>query len=524
MKKLFTIKSVILLSIIFFNFNLFAEKENELKDEFPVQELKNHVYFLASDYLKGRVVGTEGYNIAADYVKSQFMACGLKPIIIDSTENFSFYQNIDMKRKDYFLGGSMEVYSNKEKRVFENLKDFKIFRSMKGKVSNEEMEVVYIGYGIEDEEAGWNDFEGLDIKNKIAILNLGTPHENGEPLLGKEKDDFYSSPQGRNTVFSNVLGKHPAMLLLIVNDRLRPWYNNIPGNAREMSVEYNGEDFFGNATEVFTRICLVETYLADFLISASNITIGELDTNASKYKTFEVPKTTVEMNIDIEYSDISSANVVGLLEGCDSILKNEYVVIGGHLDHVEDMSGRVMNGADDNASGITTIIEIAGFLAKNPSKRSVIFIAFTAEEQGLYGSKKFIEDCPVDTNSIVTFINFDCVGRKGFQAKDDFEILFLDAETSCEESIALIEKINEEVDGMSLAYEMPQRWGTSDHANFMSKGIPVIDFFNGANADTHQPTDDADRIDYEYLQKVCILGGALVERLANMDGRLCGDR
>jgi hypothetical protein len=216
----------------------------------------------------------------------------------------------------------------------------------------------------------------------------------------------------------------------------------------------------------------------------------------------------VEATVSILLKREKTENVIGLLEGNDPLLKDEYIVIGAHYDHLgfggTGSGSRVPdtiaihNGADDNASGTAMVIELAGKLAsvKNDLKRSVILVAFSGEEMGLLGSKYFVDHCPVDLKKIKAMFNFDMVGRFD---KDKNSISVSGTGTSVE-SDSIVKRYEK---GLSFAVtHSPDGYGPSDHASFYSSNIPVFYFTTGAHTDYHTPFDDADRLNYEKEKEI----------------------
>ena len=213
-----------------------------------------------------------------------------------------------------------------------------------------------------------------------------------------------------------------------------------------------------------------------------------------------------------------SNNIIGFVEGTDPELKNEYVTVGAHLDHVK-YGDKVYNGADDNASGSVGVIEIAEAIAMNPPKRSVIFLLFTGEEMGLIGSRYFLNNPPVPLDNIVANINLDMIGRtgRGLDQEKKEHILRYSSKVSPEFK-KFVKKVNKKTINWPLVYkEDKDSPGGSDHMSFLRKDIPAIFFFSGLHSDLHRPGDDADKIEYEKMQKICQLVYELTMELGKLD-------
>ena len=216
---------------------------------------------------------------------------------------------------------------------------------------------------------------------------------------------------------------------------------------------------------------------------------------------------TVTGHAEVEEEKVQTSNIVAMLEGNDPALKDEYIVIGAHCDHLgmggPNTSSRrpdtiaVHYGADDNASGTASVMEIAENMAslRGQLKRSVVFICFSAEEMGLLGSKYFVQDTLLDLSKVVAMINIDMVGR----LKKD-RTLEIGGTGTSDISDSLL-KATPGADTFRLAFS-PEGYGPSDHASFYGKEIPVFFFSTGSHLDYHTPFDTPDKLDYEGLKEI----------------------
>jgi Zn-dependent M28 family amino/carboxypeptidase len=190
--------------------------------------------------------------------------------------------------------------------------------------------------------------------------------------------------------------------------------------------------------------------------------------------------------------------------------------VGAHLDHIPPINGQICNGADDNASGSAGVLEIAEAVARSPFQRSVLFILYTAEETGLYGSRHFVRFCPVPITDILVNINLDMIGRTDRVQAETRSHYALYSEQIDPEIINRIKAVNTDPVMWPLVYKELRTFpGGSDHVSFMERNIPAVFFFSGHHADLHRPTDDADKIEYDKMQKISQLIYRLVEDYAN---------
>lgn len=219
--------------------------------------------------------------------------------------------------------------------------------------------------------------------------------------------------------------------------------------------------------------------------------------------------------------ELPTTNVVALLRGTDPSLRDQYVVIGAHLDHLgrgsesalDPQAGEaIRNGADDNASGSTVLLEIGRMLAANPPRRSVLLVHFSGEEIGLLGSQYFVEHAPVPIEKIVAMINFDMVGR----LRDDKLIVY---------GVATAEEMPALLDSANVAPRLDVRavgdgFGPSDHSSFYAKGIPVLHLFTDLHDDYHRASDDAERIDVAGMARVTGYAARIAQAIADRPDRL----
>jgi Zn-dependent M28 family amino/carboxypeptidase len=246
-----------------------------------------------------------------------------------------------------------------------------------------------------------------------------------------------------------------------------------------------------------------------------------------------------EFTVAAKVDTLSTQNVVGVIEGSDPQLKNEYVAVGAHYDHVGMRAtgdgDRIFNGADDDGSGTVATMAIAEALAKGPRpKRSVIFVWHAGEEKGLWGSEYFAENPAVPINQIITQLNIDMIGRSKKEGDTKplnanltgpNEIYVIGSKVMSTELGALSEEVNNSFLKLAFNYKYdapndPERFFfRSDHYNYAKKGIPIIFYFSGTHEDYHRPSDTADKIDYQKMEKVTRTIFATMWKLASAPSR-----
>ncbi|UCF21003.1 MAG: M28 family peptidase [Gemmatimonadota bacterium] len=482
-------------------------------------ELRDHIHYLASDFLKGRAAEDEGYLLAAHYGAVQFEAAGLEPMFTDSAGAPSFFQQIAFENAKVSGASTMAVTVAEKSKAYRFTQDFLALQLMAGGDLKTEDRPVFLGYGIEEPDLGWNDYEGMDVTGKIAVIVGGAPTRNGEPVLPEEQHKTYGNLQrsGRERVLPAL--SHGVSALILVDDTgsaslwddlarmmdrpsLQPMSADPPQEGGRGSPPWIILIRPQEATE------LLEGTDYDPLSGTGSPTPGPLDGI----------RVALDLKREVEPA-FSAPNVVALLPGTDSILKNEYIVVTAHLDHVGVRDGEVYNGADDNASGSAAVLEAAEAAAMTPAKRSIIFVLLTAEEKGLLGAMHFADNPPVPIENIVLNINLDMVGRNSPDWPES--LLAMGSENRRPELLELIRDVNSQV-GANLDWRLNE--GTDPHAHvqrsdqlaFMQKGIPAILITRGfMGPDYHRSSDDPETINYGKVTEAARLAFALAIEAGN---------
>ncbi|WP_167612554.1 M28 family peptidase [Maribellus sediminis] len=465
--------------------------------EITIPEIQENIGYLASDSLKGRMSGEAGDKLAAEFIRSKFESAGLDLLYDNGFQYFNLVASAEMGE-----GNNLQVGSES----FAPEVDFQPYAFSAN--STVEAGVVFCGYGLEVDQDSlkWNDFSGTDVSGKW-ILAL-----QGDPDLDNPNSPYlqFSTKRAKGLVASD---KNAAGLILVAG----PKFND----KDELSSLF----FDKNSSRFSIPVLQVTRKVANEILKGTGETIASLEAkmeenNAGLNLSTEA---TVKATVNVNLKEKTTENVVAMLPGTDETLKNEYVVVGAHFDHL-GMGGpgsgsraldtiAVHNGADDNASGVSAVIQLAEKMAGEKSnKRSIIFIAFGAEEMGLVGSKAFTNDPAVGLDSVVSMLNFDMIGRLDTTTN----AISIGGTKTSVETEQILTDLNP---GFELAFS-GEGIGPSDHASFYLQDIPVFFFSTGAHPDYHTPLDDAELIDYEGAQKVMEYGAAVLEELANRDEKL----
>lgn len=499
----------------------FADDNKKIKPDqtITIQELKDHMYFLASDELEGRYVGSDGYKIAAQYAVTQFRAAGLKPILKDKDGKPTFLQELTLVQRK-IEGYKPWVITNPEgESTFEVNTSF--ITAFAGNPSAEIVldDIVFVGYGIKEPEHGWNDLEGLDLKGKTALLLNGTPAIDGKPVLPKEINKKYAGIMNLQNKFQALMGTGVRAVIMLPDPVLMNFWGNLGGGGNHQSYSIKTEPGIENKSFA-PNVFFIKDDIAAALFAGQEYSPADIkEKGLEGYKPYQLKDISIKTGIDFtEENETPTWNVVGILEGTDPELKDQYISLGAHLDHVApDASKRVRNGADDNASGSIGVMEIAEAMVMAPGKRPVLFILYGAEEAGLLGSKYFVDHPPVELNQIKANINLDMIGRTDNRNKETRAHYVVGSERLKSGLRQLIEKVNKDTVNWPLDFENSENMiGSSDHKNFLDRGIPVAFFFSGIHKDLHNHGDDAEKIDFEKMQKICQLVFHVMRELTDM--------
>lgn len=462
------------------------------------ENISSHIAVLADDSLKGRLPGTPEYDIAMKYVIGQFESLGLKPL--GDKEGTTFYQNLIIRNSVIHEKESFMLLNSKD--TLKIGKDYFFLGSMNEKSQDFSGELVLAGFGIEADAFDHHDYKNLDVRGKIVIVFNGAP------------DTF---PSSERAYFSNMETK---LLTAQAKGAIGVIFTIAPGGRGNFSSAYSRFSTTGISGVVMPsgEVLGGLTYSNQLTFTAfinptliEKLTGYPTDTIWSQYKNGKLVSPKEKMllsgSISSNLKDIKSANVVGLLEGQD--LKNEYIVHSAHLDHVGigvPVNGdSIYNGAHDNASGISAMIEIARLyhtLDKKP-KRSVIFLAVTAEEMGLLGSRYFVHNPTVPKENIIANVNTDM---------PTLIAPLLSVEPLGAQHSSILQEVQHAAQLFDLDImedHMPEqvRFVRSDQYNFVAAGIPALHIKYGlktADSETglkemieeytknvyHQPSDE----------------------------------
>lgn len=454
--------------------------------------LQHTVSVLASDSLQGRAAGSPHGEKAARFI----------------------YHHLQQQNADFlFPGGFQEFHikgnlspTNKNKLYFRNepfslYQDYLPFqRSINTAV---EAQISFVGFGVST--ARHDDYKNIDVEGKWVLLFRGTPSYITTNIKLKNKI-IHAAQKG-------------AAGILVTTPDTPEFQDDWLALQTNQSLPFSL--FFSDYSDLNVPILQISTELADCIVAEHHSNVSDLSKLLHEYDTVINFLTTDNLyaESDIRKEELTLRNIAVVLTGTDPKLEKEYIVVGAHYDHLginsdyqgQYPNGTIFHGADDNASGVATVMEVFKRLQTEPrNKRSVLFLFFDGEENGLLGSEYFVNHLPetIPLSAIKAMVNLDMVGRY------DNELQILMSQSS-DKGKEYIEKLATRT---SLHISTPERsyFATySDHYPFYKKGIPVVFFFTGTHPDYHKPSDTANKINYNAMKSIAELVEDLVLDLCN---------
>lgn len=479
-------------------------------------ELKDHIYFLASDYMNGRVGPSTEYEIAAQYVASQYASAGLQVLGSEMESMDGYFQNVPFVKLDLEKRSSMILKSKTGEEEFLHNEHYKVWYT--GNLSEDPMNVIFVGYGIQEPGLGWDDLKGLDLEGNMVVMMSGAPFKQDKAVFPDSIHQKYLGSSGLNPRIENLMEHKVAAIIFAFDSSMIAKYPFSTELSYLDSCQYKYLGHSGKAEypiSYFTEDTLIHAIFKDQKSSPALIEEKGLD----YYATFQLEDVQMISNYPLkDRKELSLKNVVAMVPGTDSALSHEIITVGAHLDHISLSSAEVANGADDNASGCAGVMEIAEAIAMNPPRRTVAFISYAAEEMGHYGSDFFVNQGPLALENIKFNVNLDMIGRTKKENLATGAHYVLGPAEFEKELQPFITKINEESINWPLIFDFHHpAAGQSDHASYAKKGIPCFFFFSGRHEDLHQAGDDPDKIEYDKVEAISRLAYLITMELANME-------
>jgi len=491
--------------------------ENELAG---IKSLRANMAFLASDELEGRETGTRSEKVAAAFLISELQKYGVQPL----PENGDYYQDIELKQIKFSKQSLFMMIDEKQDIIL----DLSYGENFTGSgryypALDTTLNLVFVGYGITAEEYNYDDYETVDVEGKLVLFVPGEPQNNDSSFFEGEERSRYASSWSK---LENAK-KHGALGAVYIS----AWEKRFGWESVTSYTEKGEMQLIDKPVKKSDRglpaVVLRDSSLKSLL---SDMPLRFAEIQAQRESKQPLPVFELNSRARISWSfdttgTVQACNVVGVIEGNDPHLKNEYVLIGAHYDHEGTGPAGVYNGADDNASGTVAVLEAARMLAgAKENRRSVMIAFYTGEEKGLLGSE-YLAGTIGKIDDLVTVINLDMVGRGATDT-----IYSIGSDKISTDLRHLVEEVDARTVDMYLDYKFDQPnepmrlFYRSDQYNFAKNDIPVVFFFDDAMEDYHRVTDDAEKINYKKLHKVSFLAFRIALAVANRETSFHSDK
>jgi hypothetical protein len=479
---------------------------------FNIAHVRYALDYLASDSLEGRETAEPGQKRAADFIATRFKELGLKPL----GDNGTYLQQYSVKIHSISDSSFIEA----DGKHFRSNIDFFVMPFGAGDTAVASP-VVFAGYGFENNI--YSDYSGVDVKGKIVVILAGNPP------FADTSDIMVKTELYKRT---NAARHGAAAVLLVARggeeefSKIRQHYNSLFGN-NIMTLDAGTKE---TRMATLMQLVYIKPEIANVLLKSYGTDIEGVAQRIDSSKnpaSLQLGNMTVRVNLVSEV--LQAQNVVGMLEGTS--LKNEYVVYSAHYDHLgKTPEGVIYHGADDNASGTSTVLGIAETYAESKirPKRSIIFLTVSGEEKGLLGSGYFTSHPPVPIKDIVTDLNTDMDGRidTSYVNRDSNYVFVIGSKRLSSELDSMLVSADSQSVKIKLDYAFDsandpnQFYYRSDQYNFAKKNIPVVFFFDGNIPEYHKPTDTSDKIDFPLLDERAKLIFMTGWKVSNLDWRL----
>jgi hypothetical protein len=487
-------------------------------DYITASQLRDYLSFVASDEMEGRDTPSRGLDITAKFIATHLSRWGLRP----AGDSGSYFQQIALRRSKI---ESRQTYAEFNGQKFSFGDDF-VANTV---ATNLAAPLVYVSHGYVIKSKEIDPYRGIEVKDKIAILAEGLPKGvTRQDLIGKQGEDWENP-------LNNLLRRGAKAIVVVPNfGALADWQHR-----RQEAAELGVVSVASAPSNPPLSVIRPSPQMFQALFQGekqSAATVFRRAAAGDPVEPFELTANKLfSVTISIKSEPATTQNVVAVLEGSDPILKNEYVAISAHYDHLgigTPVNGdAIYNGADDDGSGTASVLAIAEAFARGPRpKRSILFIWHCGEEKLLWGSRYFTEHPTIPLNQIIVDLNIDMIGRtrkEGDTNEADKtltkpgELYLIGSKKMSTELGQISEEVNQSYLRVGFNYQFDdpkdqsRLFFRSDQISYARKGIPVIFYYNGEHEDYHQPSDSSEKIDYPNMEKVARTIYATAWELAN---------
>lgn len=508
---------MIIFACLYTNYGYSQEKAISTINE---NDLKAHLTFIASDQLKGRKLGNPELDISAEYLASNLEKMHVNHINENYFQYLEFIK-VTPENKNTFI----KMKNEETEKIISGDSILSIFPHPKHIVSTES--IVFVGYGLTDSIAGYNDFIDVDVKDKIVMMMSRSPKI---VKSNKAVEEPFLYEFEYEKIFNAY--KNGAKAVLWVSDPLNRF--NKLADLDELKEYANQTIYLKEKIETVFPIdfIIITQHTANLILSSSDKSLSDLQNKINKNNkpvSFEIENYEVSFNIKRTIEDFKSPNVIGYIEGRDSVLKDEYIIYTAHYDHLGvDREGNVYNGADDNGSGTVALLELAeAFMSlEQKPKRTIVFAWMTAEEGGGTGSSFYVDNPIFPLKNTLACLNLDVIGRVKTSEPQNKRLDVRSTDSlfviTGNQSKKLIEINTKACQKLNLIpdYSDKYRLRYSDQFFFYQKQIPVLFYHTGFHQDYHSIYDDIDKIDFLKMKRITQLAFLVGFEIANSNKRL----
>ena len=510
MKKIYIYLIITLLLIVFPGISS-AQKNPSGIDAITSGDLESYMSFLASPLLNGRGNGEPGLEIAQKYIVSQAKLLGLLP-----GNGNSYYQPYNISNHIIDPDKSMIQIIQKDHDTITTRMPLLQLVPTGPSDFTVDGEVVFAGYGLKLDKYGYDDFKNIETQDKILLVMNGAPtSEDGGKFISEETD--WSSPLSIQIKLSDLLFSRAKAVLIVMDPKSDS--ESLEEQFPNSIISLKGEKPYILRLPGMPKMLFVHREIADALLKGTGYSLEILQKKIDselKPHSFTIPDKKLKITEVTKTEEETMNNVAAYIEGSDPVLKNEYVIFSGHIDHIGISQRGTNPGADDDASGCAALLSIAEAFQSLDKKplRSILFLWVSGEEIGLLGSKSYVSNPLVPLKNTVVDLNMDMIGRiKGVADSTDEnpmtgpDKVFVITDNQSKELSSIAKEVDKgsvlDFDYSLSGKDHPlQLFARSDHYNFVKKDIPVLFFTTGLHTDYHTPGDAIDKIDFKKMELV----------------------
>ena len=543
---------ILMIALLLASVAVFAQQQVGFQTDPSIEKkLQQHVSYLASDALEGRRTGTSGANDAARYIAGEFSRLGLKPAAQNEVRPRKLNEVVAHYLQTFPYVAAVEVgwagneikFSRPSPPAVGQLAlredwmplGFSTNGSLAGPIE-------FVGFGITAAEQNYDDYAGVNARDKIVVALSGTPDgDNPHGRFARYEDVRWKAIAARNA---------GAKALLVV--------------AREQNFKDDrlATLRYDNGGEAGLLVAAISRQAVDELLGSPSLSELEKIAAAKTQSSIQPIAGIFSFSINVERRAVPAYNVIGVLEGSHPTLKNEVIVVGAHYDHLgrggqgslAQREGEIHHGADDNASGVAGVLELARMFTLAPRpKRTIVFMAFSGEEEGLLGSNYYVNHPLLPVANTVAMLNMDMIGRmkdsklviggvgtakewrdiinsNNFSQTTTVDVHGTATGSTTDRRTTTGMPIVVSANGRPIVSSTSERgfdltlqedgYGPSDHSSFYSKQLPVLFFWTGTHSDYHKPSDTFDKINYEDEARVVVFVGRIIRELDSLEKRI----